>query len=249
MLMNLESTGTSPETNDKVSEPSFAERSTRYLKRRRSRRSHRRSWSPRSRLLLGIVVVLLLFDFFGAIHLYALHQENATLRANLEQSRQELAKLQPEAKRLREDLAQLLQERLPRLKKLEYDQVIPLNDGYLKNITFTRIKDNKFNGYEYKLVLENRTVIKIWPELTVYFFNDSGIQVGASAIGGEGDKSFVPLGSLGPGQTRSYSATLAMQEGDETPAYFMIKRKQEELEEALLKNKDNDKEPGDEPQQ
>lgn len=189
-------------------------------------------WSRRSKLLLvgvgfSLITIFFLILFFG-IRVYSLNKENESLRENLKYSEKELNLLKPEVLQLREDLKALVENRIPRLKKLEYDKVIPLDAEYLKNIVFTLTKDGQKQYYEYKLVMENNTPFVIWPELKIYFFDELGIQVGVEEIGTSKETlSAEGKHSLGSGEVRSHSSRISLSE-DEAPVYFMIRVRDEQ---------------------
>ncbi len=187
-------------------------------------RSH--SWSRRSKWLFLLVLALVLIDFFTALLLgtqvYTLDRQNQTLRSSLAQAEEELLRVAPELQKLRVDLDELIRGKLPRLRKLEYDRVLPLDDQYLKNITFTEIMNRDSRGYEYKLVVQNNTNAPLWPEVQLLIFNEIGIQVGSAEIG-TGQPNALKAGSLGVGEVRSYTALMKLADGDATPTYFMIR--------------------------
>ena len=203
--------------------------SSRPLSRERSQRigDHRsHSWSRRSKLLFLVVLVLVLIDFFTALLLgtqvYTLNRQNQTLRSSLAQTEEELHRVTPELQKLRGDLDELVRGKLPRLRKLEYDRVLPLDDQYLKNIIFTEIMNRDSRGHEYKLVVQNNTGAPLWPEVQLLLFNEQGIQVGSAEIG-TGQPNALKAGSLGVGEVRSYTASMNLMDRSATPAYFMIR--------------------------
>lgn len=203
--------------------------SSRSLSRERYQRAgdHRaHSWSRRSQLLFLLVLVLVLIDFFTALLLgtqvYTLNRQNQTLRSSLVQTEEELHRVTPELQKLRVDLDALIRGKLPRLRKLEYDRVLPLDDQYLKNITFTEIVNRDNRSHEYKLVVQNNTDAPLWPEIQLLIFNELGIQIGSAEIGTR-QPNALKAGSLGVGEVRSYTALMELADGNATPAYFMIR--------------------------
>lgn len=187
-------------------------------------RSHRKvhRWSRRSRLLgaalaLSLLIIFFLILFFG-IKVYSLNQENEALLVQVRQNEQELVPLRTEVVQLRQEVEALVQDRLPHLEPLIYDEVIPLNEGYAKHIAFTLVKKGDEQKHEYKLVLQNDSLSTVEPLIEVYLFDRRGIQVGVSKI--EGDVS------MGLGEVRSYTRTIVTERG-ETPAYFMVRLREE----------------------
>lgn len=197
---------------------------TASLDRVSSRRT--REWSRRSRLLLGIVVVMILVDFFTALLLgtqtYELSRQNEILRSDLAKSQDELRQAMPELQKLRQDMDELIRGKLPHLRKLEYDRVLSLDEGHLKNISFTKIVNRGVLSYEYKLVVQNNTGATLWPEIQLSLFNELGIQVGSTEIG-TANPGALKANSLGIGEVRSYSAVFQLSDKNALPTYFMIR--------------------------
>lgn len=185
-----------------------------------------RPWSRRSKLLLVIVVVMTLIDFFTTLLLgtqvYTLNSQNQQLRVSLSLKEDELRQVLPELQKLRADLNELVKGKLPRLRPLEYDQVLPLDEGYLKNVTFNEVVSRNTLGYEYKLVVQNNTRAPLWPEIQIYLFNELGIQIGSAEIGTRNPNA-LKAGNLGVGEVRSYSALVELADKGEMPAYFLIR--------------------------
>jgi hypothetical protein len=199
------------------------------FERERSQRftGHRaNAWSRRSKLLLVVVVVVVLIDFFTTLLLgtqvYSLSGRNQKLRADLTLKEEELRQIVPELQKLRGDLDALIRGKLPRLQQLEYDRVLSLDQGYLKNVTFTEVVSRDTRGYEYKLVVQNNTRAPLWPEIQIYLFNELGIQIGSAEIGTRNPNA-LKVSSLGVGEVRSYSGLLELADQGEMPAYFMIR--------------------------
>jgi hypothetical protein len=184
---------------------------------------------------MGMLVFVLVADFFlvlfGGLHIYHLSQANESLRVSLRQSEQELKQIRPAVKKMRREIDALLQGRFPYLKKFESDKVLALNDGYLKNITFTLIHEKGRRGWESKVVMQNHNeVFAVQPAFKLYFFDASGIQIGLVSVGGQADAPARNIAPLGPGEIRSYSATVMRSEKFEKPAYFRIQRKPTEID-------------------
>ena len=188
------------------------------------RRTH--TWSRRSKGLLGIVVVMILVDFFTALLLgtqaYELSRQNEILRSDLAKSQDELRQAMPELRQLRQDLDELIRGKLPHLRRLEYDRVLSLDVGHLKNISFTKIVNRGVLSYEYKLVVQNNTGATLWPEIQLSLFNELGIQVGSTEIG-TANPGALKANSLGIGEVRSYSAVFQLSDKNALPTYFMIR--------------------------
>lgn len=187
-----------------------------------SRGKHRRSSRTRLIFLLSIVLVVettaLLVLF---IQLTLSEQENLDLTVLEKKQALELQALKPEVEKLRADIAALTTSRLPNLTKLEFDKVIPLDLGYVKNIVFTVAGKNSDKHYEYKIVMHNTDLTLIHPEVDILFFDRVGVQVGVSKIGFHQDGT-PNLDMLERGEVRSFSSVIDLT-GDADPEYFRVK--------------------------
>ncbi|MGX2042179.1 hypothetical protein ACWJKU_18930 [Methylocaldum sp. MU1018] len=167
-------------------------------------------------LVIETALLLVLF-----IQLTLSEQENLDLTVAEKKQAQELEALKPEVEKLRADIAALTVERLPNLAKLEFDQVIPLDLGYVKNIVFTVAGKDSDKRYEYKIVMHNPGLSLIHPEVDILFFDRVGIQVGLSRIGFHPDGT-PNLDMLERGEVRSFSSKVELTD-DADPEYFRIK--------------------------
>jgi hypothetical protein len=133
-----------------------------------------------------------------------------------------MKKLRPEVEKLKKDIGSLLKGQLPGLTKIEYDQVITLNEGYLKNITFNKVNSKNARGYEFRIVMRNDSLSTIWPQLKIHFFDEHGMQVNFVQVSFE-KESFVQVNTLEPGEERSDSSpTIKLMDNENIPFYFMI---------------------------
>lgn len=201
---------------------------------RRKHRSHRHRrykdghhWSERSKLLLGILILVLVTNaiialFFG-IRIYLLNQENSELRVELRKAQEEMEQLKPALEKSLADIASLLKGRLPGLTRIEYDQVIALNEKYLKNIIFNKVNTKNFKGYEFRIVMRNDTLGTIWPRFKIHFFDEHGIHVNTVQASDE-KESLMKVDPLGPGEERSdSSATIKLLDNEKMPYFFLIR--------------------------
>jgi hypothetical protein len=215
------------EVNDQGAERSGTVRVRRRHHLHRHRHSKRSSqWSERSKLLAGILSLALIANFFIVLFFglqsYTLNEENTSLRADLIKSHEELDKLKPEMGKLKKDVESLLKGQLPGLLKIEYDQVITLNNRYVKNITFNKVNNKNVRGYEFRIVMHNDSLSTIWPKVKIHFFDEHGIQMNLIQVGFE-KESFIQIDPLEPGEERSDSShTIKLMENENMPSYFMI---------------------------
>ncbi len=190
------------------------------------RPSSLRRVKSRRKTVLGLWVALfaesLLLMFFAIKLSMALREVNTLTVIEHKQARQ-LAEIEPEINKMRHEIANLTASRLPYLKKLDYDAVIPIDQEYVKNIVFTLSGRGAQKNYEYKLVMNNQELIAIHPTVKILFFDRVGIQVGISQIGV--DKQGVPtLDVLERGEIKSYSSNIDLAD-DAKPEYFLVQVK------------------------
>jgi hypothetical protein len=198
--------------------PQVASQEHTAASRRQALHAARQSRRHSQRLLLGIalavsLLLLLAVSVMAGFEIDRLSAENGALARELFEARQKLERLEPELKKAREELAHLTRGRLPHLKELIPDTVIPVNTGYVKNIVFTVLRQNGQTRYEYRAVLENMSDSLLRPEVRVFVFDQRGVQVGSGDISDRAE--------MIPGESRSYSA-IVERFMDEEPRYFYV---------------------------
>jgi hypothetical protein len=116
----------------------------------------------------------------------------------------------------------LVQQRIPGLVPLRYDEAINIDNQYVRNVIFTLAKSGKKNIYEYRLVLHNNTLTVARPKAEIILFNDIGIQIGMAQIE-QSDATTEIDGrtALDPGEVRSYTAAIDLMRNEE-PSYFLL---------------------------
>ncbi|RLA21212.1 MAG: hypothetical protein DRQ56_01190 [Gammaproteobacteria bacterium] len=192
---------------------------------RNGRRSPSRSHSLRAKqkrlilILSAALAVSFLLNLVLGVKMGGYARE-ATLSVVMEQKVQrELSELQPKLDKMAAEIESLTLKRLPGLVKLTYDEVLSVGQQYVKNIVFTRTGDEDSKYYEYKVVMDNRNLLPVRPEVKILFFDHVGIQVGVSELGmGNGLPITEPLER---GEIRSYSSSLELAD-DLEPQYFQV---------------------------
>lgn len=187
----------------------------------RSERRSRRSRSSRSGTLVVILGGLLgLAVFLLAVvsitlggRVSALSNANRTLTEELFRHEQEIKQLRPRLEASERELRMLMEGRLPNLHSLIPDQVIPVQERYIKNIVFTVVNQGEDESYEYKLVMENPGHQRIQPRFRLMIFDRMGVQVGVDEV----DLSE----TLGAEESRSHASTLDVFMNSQ-PRYFAI---------------------------
>ena len=116
----------------------------------------------------------------------------------------------------------LVQQRIPGLVPLRYDETINIDNKYVRNIIFTLAKSGKKNIYEYRLVLHNNTLTVARPKAEIILFNDTGIQIGMAHIEqSDATTEIDGRAVLDPGEVRSYTAAIDLIRNEE-PSYFLL---------------------------
>ncbi len=181
-----------------------------------------RSSSKRKKLILilsAALAISFLLNLILGVKLGSYARE-ATLQTVIEQKLQrELAEIKPLLKAMENEVKTLTSKRLPGLEELTYDAVLQINKRYVKNIVFTRTGKVDVKRYEYKIVMDNRNLMPVRPEVRILFFDRVGIQVGFSELGmGNG----LPIADhLERGEIRAYSSAVELAD-DIEPKYFQI---------------------------
>ena len=185
------------------------------------RRSRRQRSTARSSTLVAVLAGLLGLSVFllvvGAITLggrvTTLANANRALTEELFRHEQEIRQLRPRLEASERELQMLMEGRLPNLHSLVPDQVIQVQEQYIKNIVFTVVNQGEDKIYEYKLVMDNADQLRIQPRFRVLVFDRMGVQVGVDEV---------ELGdALGAGESRSHASTLDVFM-DSQPRYFAI---------------------------
>ena len=197
--------------------------SRRYSGRSRHSRSIEKIF--RLRVIIAVLSVALLVTTFGWIAASAklAATEERFLQYQLS-SRQEISESQhltAEVERLKSEKEILVKGVIPGLRLLEFDSTITIEDQYVRNIGFTLTGTNHTKNYEYRIVLHNDSLNVIAPAVTVFLFDDRGIQVGTTVLSKIDATSKVEFSSLQPNETRSYTGRIGLNIQSE-PKYFMV---------------------------
>ena len=184
------------------------------------RRSRRQRSSRSSALVVGLASLLGVAVFLLVVvsvilggRVTTLSNANRTLSEELFRYEQEIRELRPRLEAGERELQMLMEGRLPNLHSLMPDQVIPVQDKYIKNIVFTIVNQGDEKSYEYKLVMDNATHQRIQPRFRVLVFDRMGVQVGVDEVElAEG---------LSAGESRSHASTLDVFMNSQ-PRYFAI---------------------------
>jgi len=203
------------------SKPTSSNRSS--SRSRRSRSSYRCDARIRryKYLLAGIAILFLIIYIFTWSHATKKSIEHE--QTLIEFRKQELAMevLTSELETVRNEMDMLVQDRIPGLLPLKFDEAINVEDKYIRNIIFTLVKNGKKRNYEYRLVMHNDTLSVIRPVVEILLFNNIGIQVGVAQVKYMDASPGTERPVLDPGEVRSYSSSIELIR-DEEPSYFLL---------------------------
>ena len=200
--------------------------------RSRHHRTSRRKDSKRSkrirslRLINFLLTVTLIAVLAGWINTWVNYNsaeaERVESAAALRHKTAQLEQLQIRTDELNANLSALVQQRLPNLKELQFDTTFPIDDEYVRNVSFTRTGvENKWR-YQYSMVLENRSRDIVVPKIRIILFDESGIQTGSIKITPGAATSNADLEYLEPAEIRAYTGEIPSEPGTD-PRYFKVR--------------------------
>ncbi len=191
----------------------------------RRRSKPRRYYELKIRLFKIAVMVgaiaMLVTVLLSGVFISALSRERNQLRFELERQRSELQSAHARLEQVQEQRDSLVQGRIPELSVLEYDKTIPIGRGYVRNVTYTLLREGSDQAYEYRLVLHNDSLSVVHPVVSLFLFDERGIQIGMADIEQAETTAEVTRAMLDPGEVRSYSGRIRLIRG-ETPQYFLV---------------------------
>ena len=190
----------------------------------RGRLKQRRSKSKKSFIILSVGCALLFALALAlAVKLTMYGREINDLTVLGRKQAQKLALLEPKLVEMEEEIAALVESRLPHLTVLGFDKVLPVDKRYVKNIAFTLAGKGGKKRYEYKMVMDNRGLVSVHPYVQIIFFDKVGIQVGMSELGVDSD-GMPTLDMLERGEIRSHVSQVRLTDNIE-PKYFTVRVK------------------------
>ena len=195
----------------------------------RSRHSRRSASSYRCQakirryqyLLAAISILFLLTYVFTWFYITRKATEYQQTLHELRKEDIALKAVTSELETVRKELDALVQNKIPGLLPLKYDEAIPVGNQYVRNIIFTLVKNGKKRKYEYHLVMHNETLSTIHPVVELLLFNDTGIQIGVAQVEYKDASTKSRHSALDPGEVRSYTSFIDVNR-DEEPRYFFL---------------------------
>ena len=172
-------------------------------------------------LVAGISILFLLVYVFTWLHSTGESTEHEQTLLELRKQENAVEVLTSELETVRSELDTLIQDRIPGLLPLKYDEAITIDGTYIRNIIFTLVKSGKKRNYEYRLIMHNDSLSVINPIVEILLFNNIGIQVGAAQVERMDATSGSARSVLDPGEVRSYTSSIDLIR-DEEPSYFLL---------------------------
>ena len=190
---------------------------------RRSRSSYRHDSRVRRyrHLLVGVSLLFLVIYVLTWFHIAGKSTEYEHTRLELRKMEKALTESNKEVETLRKKNAVLVQNRIPGLLPLTFDETIDIDNPYIRNIIFTEVKNGKEKIYEYRLVMNNDTLSVIHPQVQILLFNDIGIQIGEAEVEFRDPSTGRVHMVLDPGEVRTRTAVIKLLR-DEKPQYFLL---------------------------
>jgi cell division protein FtsB len=190
--------------------------------RRHSRRARHTRTLQLISLLMGLALVAVFIGWIKTwVDLNAMEQAHFDTSFQLRQTTQELEQLRNRSADLEQELRALVQQRLPHLRQLVFDTTLPIDEGYIRNITFRRTGVGSQTRYEYSLLLENPSRDTLTPHLRIVLFDETGIQTASAEVTRKAATTNADLEFLEPREVRAYSAIIPS-ERKQKPRYFQI---------------------------
>jgi len=223
---NDSNTDTNSATREDPGQDAKKERGQRRSHRRRSKSSRQLAKVNRTSrnlkiALTTVIMILTTVVVIGKQTQTRLERDYQHLQRTLEKQQLSLLKAGELNKKLLTDMDTMVESRLPGLKPMEFDTVILISKGYVKNLIFVVSKDSRKTSYEYRLVFFNANSTPVVPRTKLHLFNDRGIEIGNADVTVSAEASDGLGRALAPGEIRSYNGSITVAR-DSTPRYFLL---------------------------
>ncbi len=166
-----------------------------------------------SAVLALSLLVLIVQLIYSVATISTLNDKNRKLEIALIEAKTTIETLKPELESTKNDLEKLVQSRFPNLQELVTNQVMEVDNEYIRTVVFTVIKQGNRQLYKYLLVVENDTTSKIKPSFRVLLFDQYGVHVATD--------EFHDAQVLRPGESRDYASDIDFF-FDTQPKHFYI---------------------------
>lgn len=187
-----------PDHQHATSDASLIEKTghERYLRAGRSGRSRMKIMGLAIALAVSLLV-LLVVSIYSVSTISSLSNENISVERQLILAHEKIERLNPLLVQARNELNDLVQNRFPNLQEMRINSMMEIDEGLIKQIVFTKIKQGNREIYKYLVVAENSTVKKINPSFRVLLFDEFGVHVGSADV--------IDKHALESGESRDYT--------------------------------------------
>lgn len=201
---------------------------TLYVDRQVARRGRSRSKIKTIRRLKILVALLLLGLVFATMawilawgKLKQTEERAATLDADLQRMEMEMEEARVGAEKRDHEMLSLMENRFPGLSEITFNELLEVDDQYVRNITFSEVGVGDDKALEYHAMLTNNGSRMLLPQVKILLFNDFGLQVGMIELAQSHATGAVPVADLEPGESRSYHAQIPL-DLDAAPKYYLL---------------------------
>lgn len=199
-----------------------------YVDRQVARRVRSRSKGGKLRnykllaVVLTMAAVAALMAWLVVLTKLEIAQTRASeLDAELRRAEREIDDLRSALVQRESDLAALVENRIPGMKPLEFNKLLDVMEDYVVNVSFAESGVDESKKLEYHAMLRNDTTGVIDPQVTIYLFDQYGLEVGAASLEKDDATQDYVLAELRPGETRSYHEPIEVKRSA-VPVYFMV---------------------------
>lgn len=184
----------------------------RYLRTGRHRRSRFKIMALGLSLAVTLLV-LVVVSIYSVGKISSLNGENMELGRSLLAAQKKIETLTPQLEKTNSELNDIIHKRFPNLRPLVINQMLEVQEGLIKQVVFTKIKQGSRQVYKYLVVAENAAVKKINPSFRLLLFDEFGVHMGSADV--------VDQQVLQPGESRDYTDEFELL-FESTPQHFYI---------------------------
>jgi hypothetical protein len=177
------------------------------------------------RLMVTGLLILLMVAAMVAIYYWAkvgpLDAEVLSLATDLSHAQKELDKARELLRTQDSEISAMMTRRIPGVAELTFDNLVNVNDKYLRKLTFNQSGVGQNKVVAFHAVLENKGRAPMLPDVRIHLFDRMGLQTGVVKLGKEHAGGDAALAELRPEETRTYSGPIPA-ERDAESKYFMV---------------------------
>ena len=175
-------------------------------------------------ITVGVVLSVLLISVRS--QLATRNHDTGILASTLNRTQSELTETKQLVAAQEVELGALLKQRIPGVARLETEQLIDVNNRYVKKLMFSEAGTGMEKRLTYSAVLKNTGNQPITPAVTILLFDRKGLQTGMAQVIPSAATAPGQEEQLQPGETRSYSGLVQRIRSDaDTHSYFLVEVK------------------------